>query len=551
MLVKKTIMQSLVPFMFGIWTIWDVCQLSWLCDDAFISFRYAEFFAQGDGLVYNHGEYVEGYTNLLWTVWLAIGIASGFAVETVAHVSSILACIACVFVWHLCTRENRVSLGFFFLVGMFHIRVFATSGLESQWFLLWISLAVLGLWRNIPKLLYTVVVLSMLTRPEGGILWIAGVVALPRRQEKYGLAVIGMVTLLCLEIWRWSTYHAWLPNTFYAKAADANWQQGWLYIWLFIKQYYLVALALVASVWLCTDSSSNPEDKKLGLFSTVFAVIYVLHVARAGGDFMMARFCLPWTVPIVLTGGLVLQDKLRGYRVDLLAGVLIFAIAFFAPRDARLEEIGAEGIGVHGITDEHVWYPEYWRVEAERLGVAAQPFFSVDFGVDMDTECTPSVVIYGGQAMFAYYAKLPYVLEGMAGLTDIELARMHERDSRIGHGRKASVRYLQERGVDLYLDFRIQQSSSSQINHIQLGEVTGSILSYKKCVLDRLEAKGAIFVNFPRYLEEYISENHPIEKVCADYPNFFQYYFRHNTTDPTAMSVLGFFQNKCGEIEIP
>ena len=46
-------------------------QLSYgLCpqDDAFISFRYAENFAQGNGLVYNVGERVEGFTNLSWTV---------------------------------------------------------------------------------------------------------------------------------------------------------------------------------------------------------------------------------------------------------------------------------------------------------------------------------------------------------------------------------------------------------------------------------------------------------------------------------------------------
>ncbi|MFP8881170.1 MAG: hypothetical protein VCE43_17850, partial [Myxococcota bacterium] len=36
-------------------------QLSWLCDDAFISIRYAENLANGLGLVYNAGERVEGY----------------------------------------------------------------------------------------------------------------------------------------------------------------------------------------------------------------------------------------------------------------------------------------------------------------------------------------------------------------------------------------------------------------------------------------------------------------------------------------------------------
>ena len=42
-----------------------------LCDDAFISFRYARNLLEGHGLVFNPGEYVEGYTNFLWVLELA------------------------------------------------------------------------------------------------------------------------------------------------------------------------------------------------------------------------------------------------------------------------------------------------------------------------------------------------------------------------------------------------------------------------------------------------------------------------------------------------
>ena len=41
---------------------------SWVIDDAFIIFRYADNFAAGDGLVYNRGEAVEGYTSFTWTL---------------------------------------------------------------------------------------------------------------------------------------------------------------------------------------------------------------------------------------------------------------------------------------------------------------------------------------------------------------------------------------------------------------------------------------------------------------------------------------------------
>jgi hypothetical protein len=46
----------------------------WVCDDAFISYRYALNLVEGHGLVFNSGERVEGYTNFLWTLWCAVAL---------------------------------------------------------------------------------------------------------------------------------------------------------------------------------------------------------------------------------------------------------------------------------------------------------------------------------------------------------------------------------------------------------------------------------------------------------------------------------------------
>ena len=51
--------------------------LRWTCDDAFISFRYARNLVRGNGLVFNVGEAVEGYTNFLWTLGVAVGMLLG------------------------------------------------------------------------------------------------------------------------------------------------------------------------------------------------------------------------------------------------------------------------------------------------------------------------------------------------------------------------------------------------------------------------------------------------------------------------------------------
>src|SRR5262245_37848737 len=61
-----------------VFAAWRALALRWTTDDAFISFRYAQNWLDGLGLVFNAGERVEGYTNFLWTVWSALGLALGF-----------------------------------------------------------------------------------------------------------------------------------------------------------------------------------------------------------------------------------------------------------------------------------------------------------------------------------------------------------------------------------------------------------------------------------------------------------------------------------------
>ena len=62
------------------WAAWRATALAWTCDDAFITFRYAQNFVDGNGLVFNLDPQeapVEGYTNFSWTMWLAVGAMLG------------------------------------------------------------------------------------------------------------------------------------------------------------------------------------------------------------------------------------------------------------------------------------------------------------------------------------------------------------------------------------------------------------------------------------------------------------------------------------------
>ena len=76
------------PFVFGLgaaavlWGVSDACRDAWTCDDAYIVFRYARNLVNGLGLVFNAGERVEGFTDLLWVLWTTPAFVLGVDPET-------------------------------------------------------------------------------------------------------------------------------------------------------------------------------------------------------------------------------------------------------------------------------------------------------------------------------------------------------------------------------------------------------------------------------------------------------------------------------------
>jgi len=112
-----------------------------LCDDAYIMFRYARNFARGWGLVFNRGEYVEGYTSLLWTIQLAGGEWLGLNSEVTAPVLDVLYTVAAAGIWALFIRRQRLPhrpvvllLVLLLLATHRSWAVWSTSGLEERCF---------------------------------------------------------------------------------------------------------------------------------------------------------------------------------------------------------------------------------------------------------------------------------------------------------------------------------------------------------------------------------------------------------------------------------
>jgi len=73
-------------------------RFDWKLDDSYITFSYAQNWVQGHGIVFNRGEYVEGYTCFLWVALSALGLRLGADIAPWSTVLGILGAIGTVVV---------------------------------------------------------------------------------------------------------------------------------------------------------------------------------------------------------------------------------------------------------------------------------------------------------------------------------------------------------------------------------------------------------------------------------------------------------------------
>src|SRR6185436_3393334 len=129
-----------------LYALWAAWRRSWICDDAFISYRYAENLAHGIGLVFNPGERVEGYSNFLWTLFSALVIAGGGKPELWAPVVSAacaLATLALVMTF-LYRRGRHPGVVGILLAANTGFAAWATSGLETALYTLLVTAGIIA-----------------------------------------------------------------------------------------------------------------------------------------------------------------------------------------------------------------------------------------------------------------------------------------------------------------------------------------------------------------------------------------------------------------------
>lgn len=422
------------------------------CDDAFISFVYSRNLVRGDGLTW-FGEHIEGYTNFLWVLWCALGIAAGVAPLLWAWIGSITAMLVVLVFTLRLARVRTDHVAALTVVGMlatnFTFVAFATSGLETM---LQTAFVVTFAWRIETivradvlrgRALVTASVLAalaILTRMDSAVLCL--VLAVPllhrfvttRAPVRAWLAAAAPVaaTIGGWLVWKLAYYGDIVPNTAHAKLgfSGATVVNGAHYIGSFLHAYLIwpvLLLAIGIGAW----------KRKLPRMPLAVTLVWFAYVSAVGGDFMEFRFCVPVMPFLFMT---IAEAFVVEPSRNLRALVLVALLAAFSWRHAARFEGSADGARYDSVPALASFY-SLANGDWTRLGA---PLHAL--------QGTGAILATHGAGAVPYYADLPTI--DMLGLNDAWIARNGEippNFKRPGHQRYATLPYLVEKKATLVL----------------------------------------------------------------------------------------------------
>jgi arabinofuranosyltransferase len=296
-----------------------------LFDDAMISMRYAWNLSHGLGLVWNPGEYVEGYTNPLMTLLMSLPTLVFDKVDAVLaiQVLGVVFMLANAYLMMLIAgtlisgqeQYRRLVQALAFLCGLsyYPLVYWSLMGMETGLLTVLLSFSVLLALRYVRDLnpihgvlLSVSLGLAFLTRTDAVILAVPIFIYVfyaVRKSERspslsfllamasmYGLFIVGQ------ELFRWSYYGEWLPNTYILKVSGIplsdRIRNGIMFVVPFLKEVYLLLIVVGAGIVF--------DFRRDKLFLVSLPIVLVCYQVWAGGDAWNYWRMLSPAVPITL-----------------------------------------------------------------------------------------------------------------------------------------------------------------------------------------------------------------------------------------------------------
>lgn len=423
-------------------------------DDAFISFRYALNLVRGHGLVWNPGEFVEGYTNFLWVMIVAAGLAVGLEPTTTSVVAGVA---SGVLVLWMITRRAAVDWGWqhpviwsvaLVAAATRSFCAWSTSGLETMGFTALVLAGLLWAEREheeverAPWRSSTLLALAVLMRPDGvlfvAIVGLAHATDALRGRRSWASAVPWSGPLVVLvgghEVFRLLTYGDWVPNTFHAKVNGVWLDQGLAYLRLVQTDYGVAWFGWLGLIPLIS------VRRRLDLLFGAAVGMQLAYVLYVGGDRFEFRFLVPILVPALW---LILEGLTRCVGRTQRGGGLVLLAACVMAAGAHLAGLERKG----PIRSEVEQIP-FIRQFAERRAEQGQALRAL---VDRGLLPADLRIAVGAAGALPYYADLHTM--DVFGLNDREIALrevVHTDKSVPAHEKHATAADLVARRVELY-----------------------------------------------------------------------------------------------------
>jgi arabinofuranosyltransferase len=431
--------------------------IRWGCDDAYISYVYARSVVYGDGLTW-FGDHVEGYTNFLWVLWVAIGFAAGLDPLVTAWVGSLAALVAVLLVTYRLAllRTNSVTAALCAIglcASSYTLLAYGTSGLETMLQTALLTAALYEVERirrgvavSTRRLcgLSVIVALALWTRLDSAVyLAVLGVSCLhhfisvraPGRQ--YVAAVAPALVLVGGWLaWKLVYYGDLVPNTFHAKVdvSTTTLSAATKFVFAFLEAYALHVMLFAAAIFAIARKAFSAR------LPFAIVVVWTGYVIFVGGDFMEFRFFVP-IMPALYIGiaeTLATGDGHTWRRPEVRALALVVLHAVFSVRHAVTFRDSPDGF-YDSVPRLGTFYGKVTDNDWSRIGTPIG-----DVLVD-----TGATLACNGAGAIPYFADLPTV--DQLGLNDRWVARHGARPkiqyARPGHQRFATHAYLAERHV--------------------------------------------------------------------------------------------------------
>jgi hypothetical protein len=282
----------------------------WLDDDQMISMRYARNLAHGEGLVWNPGERVEGYTNPGWTLVMAglhvLPISDAKMAVAVKAVSWVLTCWILVLAERLTRRlvpDDDLAVAFV-LVTLALCRdllFWAVNGFDATLLtavFLCVLVRLLDERQSGPRLLtYLLLALLPIIRSDAYYIWGGTALAALGLSEDRRRTVSWLAVSLSLPLahlgWRRWYYGEWLPNTYFVKVSGVAERFGTSTAYLKEFMYGYAALIPVALVGAFRDQSNRAR------WLLVPGALGIIYVFLVGADMYSHSRYLAYCVPVL------------------------------------------------------------------------------------------------------------------------------------------------------------------------------------------------------------------------------------------------------------